>query len=123
MILDVDANLSALKRKWGDSIEGAPVATSTKKNAAKFIFRVPEELWGEVVAGHGEDHNAGYEVLWGQQGLIFGEYPGSKDGKWEPGIYGFEGDPFSVPVALVVAGGDEGGKTPTSFIKIGRQSQ
>ena len=48
VILDVDANLSALKRKWGDSIKGAPVATSTKKNAAKFIFRVPEELWGEV---------------------------------------------------------------------------
>ena len=38
VILDVDANLGALKRKWGDSIKGAPVITSTKRNAAKFIF-------------------------------------------------------------------------------------
>ena len=119
VILDVDANLGALQRKWGDSIKGAPVATSTKKNAAKFIFRVPEELWGEVSGfGHGEDHNAGYEVLWGQQGLIFGEYPGSKDGKWEPGIYGFEGDPFSVPVAPEwLLAEMKAAKTPTSFIK------
>ena len=119
VILDVDANLSALQRKWGNSIEGAPVATSTKKNAAKFIFRVPEEMWGEVSGfGHGEDHNAGYEVLWGQQGLIFGEYPGSKDGKWEPGIYGFEGDPDSVPVAPEwLLAEMKAAKTPTSFIK------
>ena len=79
MILDVDANLGALRRKWGDSMAGAPKVTSTRKNAAKFIFRVPEELWGDVDGfGHGEDHNSGYEVLWGRQGLIRGEYPGSK---------------------------------------------
>ena len=59
VILDVDANLGALQRKWGDSLAGAPKVTSTRKNAAKFIFQVPEELWGDVDGfGHGEDHNS-----------------------------------------------------------------
>jgi hypothetical protein len=48
VILDVDANLSKLRRKWGESLEGAPVVTSTKANAAKFLFRVPEDLWSQV---------------------------------------------------------------------------
>ena len=41
VILDVDRNLSRLKKKWGKSLEGAPVITSTKANAAKYLFRVP----------------------------------------------------------------------------------
>ena len=82
VILDVDRNLGALQKKWGDSIKDAPKVTSTKRNAAKFILRVPEEHWNEVSGfGHSEEHNSGYEVLWGSQGLIFGAYPGSKDGK------------------------------------------
>lgn len=119
VILDVDANLGALKRKWGDSIKGAPVATSTKKNAAKFIFRVPEELWGEVSGfGHGEEHSAGYEVLWGQQGLIYGEYPGSKCGKYPAGAYSFNGDPQDVPVAPEwLLAEMKAAKTPETFIK------
>ena len=119
VILDVDANLPALKRKWGDSIKGAPFATSTKKNAAKFIFRVPEELWGEVDGfGHGEDHNDGYEVLWGPQGLICGEYPGSKDGKWPAGEYVFTGDAASAPVAPDwLLAEMKAAKTPETWIK------
>ena len=119
VILDVDANLASLKRKWGDSIKGAPVATSTKKNAAKFIFHIPEELWGEVSGfGHGEDHNAGYEVLWGPQGLIYGEYPGSKDGKWPAGHYSFEGDPENVPEAPEwLLAEMRAAKAPETFIK------
>ena len=74
------SNGSALTRKWGDSIKGAPRVTSTKKNAFKLIFRLPEEHWGEVSGfGHSEDHKDGYEVLWTPQGLIYGDYPGSKD--------------------------------------------
>ena len=98
--LDVDRNLAALSRKWGESLDGAPVITSTKKNAAKYLFRVPEELWREV-AGFGlrEDTGHAYEVLWGRQGLIFGEYPGSSDGKAPEGFYGFEGDPEVIPDA------------------------
>ena len=119
MILDVDANLGGLKRKWGDSIKGAPVAISTKRNAAKFIFTVPEELWGEVSGfGHGEEHNAGYEVLWGQQGVIYGEYPGSKCGKYPAGHYSFEGDPQAVPVAPEwLLAEMKAAKTPETFIK------
>ena len=100
VVLDVDRNLGSLRRKWGESLDNAPVITSTKKNAAKFIFRVPEELWREV-AGFGlrEDSGHSYEVLWGRQGLIFGRYPGSTDGKAPEGFYGFEGDPHKIPEA------------------------
>ena len=119
VILDVDQNLAALQRKWKGSIDGAPKVTSTKHNAAKFILRVPEELWQEVSGfGHGEDHKDGYEVLWGQQGLIFGAYPGSKDGKWPAGEYGFEGDMDAIPDApewLIAE--MKAAKTPASFIK------
>ena len=98
VILDCDRNLSALKKKWGDSLEGAPVITSTKRNAAKYVFYVPEELWGEV-QGHGLSEATGgcYELLWGRQGVIFGDYPGGKVS--EEGTYGFEGDLDSIPVA------------------------
>ena len=101
VILDVDYGLGNLKRnKFGDSLEGAPVVESTKKNAAKYIFKVPEELWNDVSGfGHSEEHNLGYEVLWGPQGVIYGAYPGSKDGKWAPGNYGFDGNPLDVPEA------------------------
>ena len=101
VILDVDYGLANLKRnKFKDTLEGAPVVESTKKNAAKYIFRVPEELWNDVSGfGHSEEHNLGYEVLWGPQGVIYGAYPGSKDGKYAPGRYDFDGDPLAVPEA------------------------
>ena len=35
-------------KRWGQSLAGAPMVTSTKQNAAKVIFRVPEKLWKEV---------------------------------------------------------------------------
>ena len=98
VILDVDKNLGALAMKWGDSLDGAPKITSTRKNAAKFVFRIPEALWGEVKGWHhGEDHAEGYEVLWGPQGLIQGEYPGGRNS--EPGEYSLEGDLSAIPDA------------------------
>ena len=99
VILDVDRNLSRLKKKWGDSLEGAPVVTSTKANAAKYLFRVPEALWGSVKGFGLSDTGAGYEVLWGRQGLLYGAYPGSSDGKAPAGQYGFEGDLEAIPEA------------------------
>ena len=99
VILDVDRNLSRLKKKWGDSLEGAPVVTSTKANAAKYLFRVPEALWGDVQGFGLSDTGAGYEVLWGRQGVIYGAYPGSSDGKAPEGSYGFEGDLEAIPEA------------------------
>jgi hypothetical protein len=99
VILDVDRNLARLKSKWCDSLDGAPVVTSTKANAAKYLFRVPEALWG-VVRGFGlSDTGQGYEVLWGRQGLLYGAYPGSSDGKAPVGRYGFEGDLEAIPEA------------------------
>jgi len=99
VILDVDRNLSRLKKKWGESLEGAPVVTSTKANAAKYLFRVPEALWGSVQGFGLSDTGAGYEVLWGRQGLLYGAYPGSSDGKAPEGFYGFEGDLEVIPEA------------------------
>ena len=118
VILDVDKNLGALLRKWG-SFDGVPVVRSTKANAAKYIFRVPEALWRDV-SGFGlrEDTGHAYEVLWGRQGLIYGEYPGSKDGKAKPGHYTFEGDPEAIPDApgwLIAE--MKAAKSGTGFIK------
>ncbi len=99
VILDVDRNLSRLKKKWGESLEGAPVITSTKANAAKYLFRIPEALWGSVKGFGLSDTGAGYEVLWGRQGVLYGAYPGSSDGKAPAGHYGFEGDLDVIPDA------------------------
>lgn len=99
VILDVDANLTKLRRKWGESLDGAPVVTSTKRNAAKFLFRVAEDLWSQVKGVSLAATGAGYEVLWGRQGLLYGAYPGSSDGKAPEGLYGFEGDLEAIPEA------------------------
>ena len=67
VILDVDANHKRWAREWGDSLNGAPCITSTRPNAAKYLFRIPEELWGDV-KGHGlrkdDGHSQGdYETF------------------------------------------------------------
>ena len=122
VILDVDRNLAKLVKKWGTSLEGAPKVTSTKANAAKYLYRVPEALWGEVSGFGLSDTGAGYEVLWGRQGLLYGAYPGSSDGKGPEGLYGFEGDLEAIPEApawLVAEMKDHAGKGPADggFIK------
>jgi DNA-binding transcriptional ArsR family regulator len=99
VILDVDKNLARLLKKWGNTLQGAPVVRSTKPNAAKYLFLVPEELWGQVKGFGLSDTGAGYEVLWGRQGLLYGAYPGSTDKKGLEGEYGFEGDLGAIPDA------------------------
>ena len=98
VILDVDKNLAIHKKKWGDTLDGAPCVTSTKKNAAKYIFSVPEELWSSVKGRFlSEQTSTCYEILWNRQGLIFGAYPGSATSS--EGTYGFEGDLDNIPTA------------------------
>jgi hypothetical protein len=87
VILDVDSNLTALRRRWGESLDGAPMIKSTKRNAAKFVFRVPEDQRAKVKGISGKVTGAGYEVLYGMQGIIAGEYPGSSDGTAPTGSY------------------------------------
>lgn len=100
VILDVDANLSTLLKKWGDTVEGAPRIESTKKNAAKFVFRVPEEQRSQVKGLTGKQSGKGYEVLWGMQGVIAGAYPGSSDGSAPAGSYRLtSGSLDSIPLA------------------------
>ena len=98
VILDVDRNLSKYLKAWGSSLDGAPIITSTKANAAKYLFRVPEELWADV-KGHGlrKEDGGDYEILWGRQGVVFGAYPGGKVSK--PGQYLLDGDLADIPTA------------------------
>ena len=98
VILDVDKNLAIHKKKWGNTLNGAPCITSTKKNAAKYIFNVPEELWSSVKGRFLSEHTSTcYEILWNRQGVIFGSYPGSATSS--EGNYGFEGDLDNIPTA------------------------
>ena len=94
VILDVDANLAALLKKWGDSVSDAPQVRSTKANAAKFVFRVPADQRALVKGMTLSQGKSGYEILWGMQGVIAGAYPGSRDGKAKPGHYRLVGGSF-----------------------------
>jgi hypothetical protein len=86
VIFDVDANLGAIEEKWGKDLENAPRITSPKKNAAKFLFVVPEEDRLTVAdLSHAAGGHEGWEVLWGRQGLLFGAYK-------DEGEYTFTGD-------------------------------
>ena len=76
VFLDVDRNLKRCMKQWGESLAGAPMVTSTKQNAAKFIFRVPEKLWKEVKGrGLGKED---YEILWGARASFLALTPVAK---------------------------------------------
>ena len=92
VILDVDANLPTLKKKWGASLKGAPVVVSPKEKAAKYLFRVPQEKWGQVAGISLVASKEGWEVLWGRQGLVGGAY-------YRGGEYKLSGDVNAVPEA------------------------
>jgi len=102
VILDVDKNHENLSKQWGSTLEKAPKIVSPKKNAAKYIFRVPEELWGSV-KGHGlrQEDGGDYEILWGpnRQGLLMGAYPGHKRTNTPEGHYLLQGDLKVIPEA------------------------
>tara|TARA_R100000030_G_scaffold27512_1_gene19956 strand:+ start:1376 stop:3799 length:2424 start_codon:yes stop_codon:yes gene_type:complete len=74
VILDVDLNLSTVKKKWGTDLDSTVVIESPKKNAAKYLFVVPKEYWGEVEGLSLSASGEGWEVLWGRQGLVGGAY-------------------------------------------------
>ena len=92
VILDVDLNLSIVKKKWGDDLDSTVVIESPKKNAAKYLFVVPREYWGEVEGLSLSASGEGWEVLWGRQGLVGGAY-------WSGGEYVLKGDVNNVPEA------------------------
>jgi len=100
VILDVDKNHQKLLKQWGNTLENAPQITSPKKNAAKYIFRLPEELWGSV-KGHGlrQEDGGDYEILWGRQGVLMGAYPGHKRTNTPEGHYLLKGDLNAIPDA------------------------
>ena len=97
VIFDVDRNLGVIEKKWGKDLKKAPKVTSLRKNAAKFLFKVPQDLVTEVASiSQTAAGQEGWEVLWGGQGVIAGEYHKKGVGKGE---YKLEGDLFDVPVA------------------------
>ncbi len=74
VMFDVDKNLGAIEKKWGKDLKKAPKITSLKKNAAKFLFKVPQELWSEIESvSHTAAGHEGWEVLWGGQGVVAGD--------------------------------------------------
>jgi len=61
---------------------------------------VPEAERSQVKGITGRQSGKGYEVLWGMQAVIAGEYPGSSDGTAEPGMYSLISGSFDyVPAA------------------------
>ena len=100
VILDVDKNHQKLLQGWGNTLDNAPQITSPKKNAAKYIFKLPEELWGSV-KGHGlrQEDGGDYEILWGRQGVLMGTYPGHKRTNTPEGHYLLKGDLNAIPDA------------------------
>ena len=93
VIFDVDRNLGAIEEKWGADLEKAPCVRSTKKNAAKFLFVVPEEDRLRVASmSHAAAGQEGWEVLWGAQGVLCGAYK-------DQGEYTFQGDVNALPEA------------------------
>jgi len=100
VVLDVDANLGAITMKWGDDLAKAPKIVSTKKNAAKFLFKVPKDLWHTVsdctqaCAG-----NQGFEILWSRMAVLTGAYPGKERLGAPEGQYTLTGDLNAIPEA------------------------
>ena len=100
VIFDVDKNLGAIEMKWGEDLKKAPRITSPKKNAAKFLFIIPEEFRLEVEGiSHAASGYEGWEVLYGPQGLIHGAYPGHEGTKTPEGEYRLKGDLHYIPEA------------------------
>lgn len=99
VIFDVDYNLGAIQKKWGKDLNG-PRVVSTKKNAAKYLFIVPEKERLQVAGlSHTAANSEGFEVLWGRQGIVFGAYGGHAATNTPPGHYEFEGDITNIPIA------------------------
>ena len=74
VILDVDRNLAKLKGRWGESLQGAPVVTSTKANAAKY-------LRGQRVVGVNPDPRSNDGVLASHPAEAVGDLlPGASTG-------------------------------------------
>ena len=81
VILDVDFKLHLLKRDKSKELGNPPTIVSTRKDAAKFVYRVPREKIADVtglVVEKGGSWSG--EVIWANQGVVAGDYPGNADG-------------------------------------------
>ena len=89
--LDIDQNLSVLRKEWEDDLNGFHVISPTP-NAGKWFFTIPRDKWLNVDDVSRAATGRGFEVLWGRQAIICGAYP---DG----GEYVPHGDPNALPEA------------------------
>lgn len=101
VVLDVDSNLGALQLKWGKAeLDKAPQIRSTKKNACKYLFQIPQDLWTTVAdVSHAAAGQQGFEILWGRMAVLQGAYPGSNRYSAPEGEYTLEGDLEAIPEA------------------------
>lgn len=101
VVLDVDSNLGALQLKWGKAeLDEAPQIRSTKKNACKYLFQIPQDLWTTVAdVSHAAAGQQGFEILWGRMAVLQGAYPGSNRYSAPEGEYTLEGDLEAIPEA------------------------
>ena len=89
--LDIDVNLSVLRKEWEEDLGGFHV-TSPTPEAGKWFFTIPQDKWLSVDDVSRAATKRGFEVLWGRQAIICGAYP---DG----GEYVPHGDPNAIPEA------------------------
>ena len=89
--LDIDANLSILRKEWEADLGGFHVLSPTP-NAGKWFFSVSSEHWGEISDVSRAATGRGFEVLWGRQAILCGAY--ADGGEYEP-----HGDPNALPEA------------------------
>ena len=80
LILDVDERLGVLKRAHGEDLQGVYIK-SPKKNAAKFLFYLPQDDWADVSDISLPASGEGWEALWGRMGVFVGAY--HKGGEYE----------------------------------------
>lgn len=91
LILDVDERLGQLKHLHGEDLKGVYIK-SPKKNAAKFLFYLPQEDWADVSDISLPASGEGWEALWGRMGVFVGAYH-------KGGEYQIVGDINKIPEA------------------------
>ena len=91
LILDVDANLETLQRKYPEDFNG-PCVYSPKKNAGKWLFYLPKDEWAHVSDVSLPASKEGWEALWGRMGVLCGAYHSG-------GEYTLKGDVTAIPDA------------------------
>ncbi len=99
VVLDSDKNHAALLQdpEIAPFLALAPKVTSPRKNAAKYLFKVPADVDASTLKGVPlSETKRGYEILWGKsvQAVVCGRYPVNEHVP-EGGVYTLSGPPLT----------------------------